>query len=163
MRNLLLAAVATALATPAAAQPAKAPKLVVAISVDQLSSDLWEAYRPHFTGGFARLAREGVTFTNGYQAHAATETCPGHSTLLTGRWPAATGIVANQWIDQKTPRADKTIYCAEDESVAGSTHESYTVSDRDSNTQNNCQTCRHKRCHLLFYLSLNLLSPRSSL
>jgi predicted AlkP superfamily pyrophosphatase or phosphodiesterase len=128
MRNLLLAAVATALATPAAAQPARPPKLVVAISVDQLSGDVWEAYRPHFTGGFARLAREGVIFTRGYQAHASTETCPGHSTLLTGRWPAATGIVANQWIDQKTARADKTIYCAEDEDIVPSSSTDYKVS-----------------------------------
>ena len=34
--------------------------------------------------------------------------------------PARTGIIANDWIDQKAPRADKTVYCAEDESVPGS-------------------------------------------
>src|SRR4028119_2439683 len=105
---LVAAAAAALLATPAVAQPAKPPKLVVAISVDQLSSDLFEAYRPHFSAGLKRLAEGSVLFTNGYQAHAATETCPGHSTLLTGRWPAATGVVANQWIDQRAARDDKT-------------------------------------------------------
>jgi predicted AlkP superfamily pyrophosphatase or phosphodiesterase len=125
---LLFAAAATLVAVPAAAQPARPPKLIVAISVDQLSSDLFEAYRPHFSAGFKRLAEGSVLFTNGYQAHAATETCPGHSTLLTGRWPAATGVVANTWVDQRAARDDKTIYCAEDPRVPGSTSRNYTVS-----------------------------------
>ena len=129
MRHLFLAAAAAFVAAPAIAQgPAKPPKLVIAISIDQLSSDLFETYRPHFTGGLRRLAKGGVTFVNGYQSHAATETCPGHSTLLTGRHPAATGIVANDWIDQNAARADKTVYCAEDERVAGSTSSNYSVS-----------------------------------
>lgn len=129
MRHLFLAAAAAFAAAPAIAQgPAKPPRLVIAISIDQFSSDLYEAYRPHFTGGLKRLAEGGVAFANGYQSHAATETCPGHSTLLTGRHPAATGIVANDWIDQSAPRTDKTVYCAEDERVAGSTSSNYTVS-----------------------------------
>ena len=126
MPKLLLVAAAL-FATPAAAQTA-APKLIVAISVDQLSSDLWEQYRPLFTGGLARLANEGTLFVNGYQSHAASETCPGHSTLLTGRHPAATGIIANNWTDQGAARADKTIYCAEDETVPGTTSGKYKVS-----------------------------------
>ena len=84
----------------AAQQPA--PKLIVAISVDQLSSDLFEAYRPHFTRGLKRLS-SGTVFRNGYQAHAASETCPGHSTILTGSHPARTGIVANNWFDPSLP------------------------------------------------------------
>ena len=126
MRLTLLAA--ALLASTSAAAQQRPPKLIVAISVDQMSSDLWATYRPHFTGGLKRLADSGVTFVNGYQAHAATETCPGHSTLLTGRWPTATGVVANNWIDQRAGRADKTIYCAEDERVAGSRSNAYTVS-----------------------------------
>ena len=84
---------------PAAAQPTSPPKLLVVISVDQFSADLFDEYRPQFTGGLARLAR-GAVFRNGYQSHAATETCPGHSTILTGDHPARTGIIANAWIDQ---------------------------------------------------------------
>ena len=118
MRKLafLLAAL---LPATAQAQPARpAPKLIVAISVDQLSSDLWDEYRPMFGGGFARLAR-GTAFRNGYQGHAATETCPGHSTILTGSRPSRTGIIANTWIDQSQTRSDKAVYCAEDERVPG--------------------------------------------
>lgn len=106
-----------------------APRLIVAISVDQFSADLFAEYRNHFTGGFARLLR-GAVFPAGYQSHAATETCPGHSTILTGMRPEHTGIIANSWVDLKTGRDDKTIYCAEDESVPGSSSSAYTVSDR---------------------------------
>jgi predicted AlkP superfamily pyrophosphatase or phosphodiesterase len=112
--------------SPAAAQPA-APKLIVAISVDQLSADLFQQYRPHFGGGLNRLA-QGTLFPSGYQAHASTETCPGHSTILTGARPARTGIIANAWFNLTAPRDDKYVYCAEDERVAGSTSRSYTVS-----------------------------------
>jgi predicted AlkP superfamily pyrophosphatase or phosphodiesterase len=125
-------ALAAAIASPAAAQTAPAPaapKLIVVISVDQFSADLFQEYRSHFTGGFARLLT-GTVFPSGYQSHAATETCPGHSTILTGFRPEHTGIIANNWIDQKAPRTDKQVYCAEDESVPGSNSSSYTVSDK---------------------------------
>ena len=104
-----------------------APRLLVVISVDQLSADLFDEYRPHFTGGLARLS-SGTVFRNGYQAHAGTETCPGHSTILTGSHPTHTGIIGNTWVDQSVSRSDKTVYCAEDERVAGSSTTNYTVS-----------------------------------
>ena len=104
-------------APPVVAAPApaaNAPKLVIAIAIDQFSADLFAQYRTHFTGGFARLAGGGV-FPSGYQSHAATETCPGHSTLMTGMRPAHTGVIANNWFDQSVTRANKSVYCAEDE------------------------------------------------
>ena len=128
---LLLATPAVAQETPPSPAPAPAPetppKLIVAIAVDQFSADVFAEYRQHFTGGLARLAN-GVVFPSGYQSHAATETCPGHSTILTGSRPARSGIIANDWIDLRTARKDKTIYCAEDENVAGSDSSNYTVS-----------------------------------
>jgi predicted AlkP superfamily pyrophosphatase or phosphodiesterase len=122
-----LFAAAPAPAKPPVSLKPGAPKLVVVISVDQFSADLFDEYRPHFTGGFARLAN-GTAFHNGYQAHAATETCPGHSTILTGSHPTHTGIIGNTWIDQSLTRSDRTVYCAEDERVPGSSTTSYTVS-----------------------------------
>ena len=82
------------------------PKLVVAISVDQFALDLYQRYAPTFTGGLKRL-NGGLVF-DGYQSHAATETCPGHSTILTGDHPARTGIVANSWYVRNT---GSTVYC----------------------------------------------------
>lgn len=127
MRKMFVAlAVATAALAgfPAEASP---PRLLVVLSIDQLSSDLFEGYRPHFTAGLARLAG-GTVFTNGYQSHAATETCPGHSTILTGARPARSGIIANSWADPRLPRANKTVYCAEDVTARPGPGESYVVS-----------------------------------
>lgn len=111
------------IAERAEAAEAGPPRLIVAISVDQFSADLFNEYRPLFTGGLARLAR-GVVFPQGYQAHAATETCPGHSTILTGAHPARNGIVANNWYDLSLTREDRRVYCSEDPTVAGTSSSS---------------------------------------
>lgn len=115
------------------APKAPEPKLIVAISVDQFSTDIFNEYREDFTGGLKRLAG-GIAFPNGYQSHGATETCPGHSTILTGSRPSRTGIVANGWFDPSRARTGKNrkpdygIYCSEDVDVAGSNSSDYTVS-----------------------------------
>jgi predicted AlkP superfamily pyrophosphatase or phosphodiesterase len=96
-----------------AATPSVPPRLVVVISVDQFSADLFAQYRQHFTGGLGRLL-QGAVFPSAYQSHAATETCPGHSTLLTGTHPARTGIIANDWMDLSLSRSEKKVYCVED-------------------------------------------------
>ncbi|WP_425228222.1 alkaline phosphatase family protein [Sphingomonas sp.] len=125
----VIAQTAPAPTAPApAAAPAGKPTLIVAISVDQFSADLFAEYRNRFTGGFARLL-DGAVFPSGYQSHAATETCPGHSTLMTGMRPAHTGIVLNTWRDERSPLADKVIYCVEDEHNAANRHDHYTVAN----------------------------------
>lgn len=127
----IASSLAIALSLPAAAQPqpakpapvstpakpAKPPKLVIAISMDQFSGDLFNEYRQHFTGGLKRMA-DGAVFSAAYQGHAATETCPGHSTLLTGGFPGRTGIIANEWVDWSVTRKNKEIYCSEDPAKA---------------------------------------------
>src|SRR3954454_2784759 len=104
MRKLLVGLAALLPLLPATAQPVTPaqPTLLVVISVDQFSADLFDEYRPIFTGGFARLA-SGTVYRNGYESHATTETCPGHSTILTGDHPARTGIVSNLWSHSKAP------------------------------------------------------------
>lgn len=126
-RLAALLALSAFAAAPGAAQPPAKPKLVVVISVDQFSADLFNQYRQHFDAGLQRLA-EGIVFPFGYQSHNATETCPGHSTILTGSRPARTGIIANNWFNLKAAREDKNVYCSEDERVPGSNHNDYTVS-----------------------------------
>jgi len=71
------------------------PKLVVVITVDQLRPDYFTRWKAQLTGGLGQLATEGAFFTDGYQDHAVTETAPGHSTILSGMWPAHTGIIRN--------------------------------------------------------------------
>jgi predicted AlkP superfamily pyrophosphatase or phosphodiesterase len=127
MRKFLLAAAAAFLAVPAAAQQPPPPKLLVVFSVDQFSADLFDEYRPQFTAGLARLA-SGTVFDKAYQSHASTETCPGHSTILTGDHPARTGIIGNTWFDQSVAREDKWVYCAEDETAPGTSSTHYKAS-----------------------------------
>ena len=131
LAGLLLLACATAAGStpplPHPPPPAPPPKLIVAISVDQFASDLFDEYRPVLLGGIGRLSR-GTAFRNGYQGHNATETCPGHSTIMTGSRPSRTGIIANGWYDLSQARSDKAVYCSEDERVPGSSSTAYTVS-----------------------------------
>ncbi|WP_292021835.1 MULTISPECIES: alkaline phosphatase family protein [unclassified Brevundimonas] len=84
------------------------PKLIVTVVVDQFSANLFDQYRGRFTGGLRRMADQGLVSINGYQTHGLTETCPGHSTILTGMHPVETGIPANDWIDART---GKEVYC----------------------------------------------------
>src|SRR5690242_19818061 len=112
LRKLILAAAAAMFASQSPAQTAPPPKLLVVISIDQFSANLFDEYQPEFTAGIARLAT-GTVYRNGYQSHALTETCPGYSTLLTGDHPARTGVINNNWVEQSIARADKTVYCAE--------------------------------------------------
>src|SRR5437879_6973677 len=127
LRKLIFAAAAALFASSSAAQAPTPPQLLVVVSIDQFSANLFDEYHPQFTGGFARLA-SGTVFRNGYQSHAATETCPGHSTILTGDHPARTGIIGNTWIDQSITRPDKNVYCVEDERIPGTSSLAYKVS-----------------------------------
>jgi len=74
-------------------QPTR-PTLVVFLTVDQLRADYLDRFGSQLVGGLARLKR-GAVFANGFQDHAITETAPGHSTVLSGRFPRRNGIVSN--------------------------------------------------------------------
>lgn len=84
------------------------PRLVVILSVDQLSADLVGRYQPQWSWGFKTLFKEGVVFSQAYQSHASTETAPGHATILSGRYPSHTGIVSNTWFGPGFKRIDST-------------------------------------------------------
>jgi len=85
----------TAPAAPSSAASDSATQLVVLIVVDQLRADLLFRHQAEWTGGFKRILDQGVVFSGGQQDHAITQTGPGHSTILSGRFPAHTGIVTN--------------------------------------------------------------------
>lgn len=89
--------------TSSGVQPAARAELVVAIVVDQLAA--WEMHDRlpilPASGGFRRLAREGVYLEKMLYEHAATDTAPGHAALFTGLWPSETGVVQNEVIDAK--------------------------------------------------------------
>jgi predicted AlkP superfamily pyrophosphatase or phosphodiesterase len=94
---------------------AERPRLVVVVSVDQLSAELMARWGKDLPGGLGQLYRKGTTFVEAYHDHGFTETGPGHSVLLTGRSPMHTGIVENNWLDRST---GKVVYCVEDPKAA---------------------------------------------
>ena len=94
---MAVAAGLLASAAPAPAQHAGArPTLLVLITIDQMRGDYLERFGPQLTGGLGRLMRGGAWYTNAHHDHAITETAPGHATLLSGRFPRSTGIMANR-------------------------------------------------------------------
>ena len=109
LRRLIVLALAVGLWAPIV--QASSPKLVVLIAVDQLRRDRLDATLP---GGLGRIVREGHVFSDAVLDHAATETCPGHVTMLTGRHPGPSGIIGNTYIDLET---GARLYCVEDHAV----------------------------------------------
>jgi predicted AlkP superfamily pyrophosphatase or phosphodiesterase len=71
------------------------PKLIVFITIDAMRADYLPRFEKQLTGGLGRLYRGGAVFTNAFQDHAITETAPGHSAMMSGRFPVHTGIMTN--------------------------------------------------------------------
>ncbi len=80
-------------------------RLVLLIAVDQFRQDYLERFGDLFVaGGLNRLMRDGAMWTNANYDHVPTETAPGHATMLTGAWPAESGIVGNDWYDRASKK-----------------------------------------------------------
>ena len=97
-RNIVIFAASVAFpAVPACAQgpDTATPKLVVFITIDQMRPDYFTRFESQLTGGLGRLYHGGAFFTNAFQDHAITETAPGHSETMSGRFPVHNGIQAN--------------------------------------------------------------------
>ncbi len=93
----------------------KSPKLVVGIVVDQMRYDFLYRYESKYgKGGFKRLMNEGFNCKNLHYNYGPTVTAAGHSSIFTGSVPNITGIVGNDWYDQKL---NKNMYCTEDSTV----------------------------------------------
>lgn len=105
----------TGLAAPSGAmaqREPRPPRLVVIVVVDQFRADFLTRYEHLFTsGGFRRLMDNGAHFANAYYSYATTSTAPGHATIATGRLPRQHGIVANEWIpDRSAGTARASVY-----------------------------------------------------
>jgi predicted AlkP superfamily pyrophosphatase or phosphodiesterase len=90
-----------------AAQPAagsERPRLVVLISVDQFRRDYIQRYGARWTGGLARLIKEGAVFEAAAYPYFHTITCAGHATMATGVYPATHGLPLNAWWDREKGR-----------------------------------------------------------
>ena len=93
----------------------KRPKLVLLIAVDQFRYDYLERFGDLFgPNGFRRLMRDGASWTQSNYDHMPTYTAPGHGTMMTGAYPAESGIVGNEWLDRAS---GKRVTSVSDESV----------------------------------------------
>jgi predicted AlkP superfamily pyrophosphatase or phosphodiesterase len=93
----------------------KRPRLVLLIVVDQFRYDYLERFGDLFgQDGFRRLLRDGASWTQSNYDHMPTYTAPGHGTMMTGAYPAESGIIGNEWLDRAT---GKRVTSVSDESV----------------------------------------------
>lgn len=93
----------------------KRPRLVLLIVVDQFRYDYLERFGDLFgPNGFRRLMRDGASWTQSNYDHMPTYTAPGHGTMMTGAYPAESGIIGNEWLDRAS---GKRITSVSDESV----------------------------------------------
>jgi predicted AlkP superfamily pyrophosphatase or phosphodiesterase len=111
-----------------AEKPAQ-PKLVVLLVVDQMRGDYVDKFRGQWSGGLKRLLTEGAWFRAAAYPYAATETCPGHSTISTGSFPANHGMVANAWWDREQ---QKMVTCTGDPDAKNVAYAGGTTKGGDS-------------------------------
>lgn len=86
------------------AQTAK-PRLMINLVVSSMHADDLTRYGENFSsGGFNRLCREGVWFTNASLNYMQTTTPVGLATISTGAMPSVHGVVADSWYDYVSNR-----------------------------------------------------------
>jgi predicted AlkP superfamily pyrophosphatase or phosphodiesterase len=91
----------------------EAPRLAVLVVFDQMRGDYLTRWDGLFgEGGFRRLEKDGVWFTNCHFPYASTFTGPGHASLATGCSPMTHGIIANTWCGAAS---GKEIDCVDDD------------------------------------------------
>ena len=91
------------------------PKLVLALTVDQMRADYLQRYAAGFgEDGFNRFFDSGFAAMDHHFSYAPTYTGPGHASIATGTTPAVHGIISNNWYSRTEGRV---VYCAEDFSV----------------------------------------------
>ena len=95
---------------PQAGQRGKRPRLVLLVVVDQFRYDYLERFNDLFgPNGFKRLLRDGASWTQSNYDHMPTYTAPGHATMMTGAYPAETGIIGNDWPDRATGKSVSSV------------------------------------------------------
>ena len=81
------------------------PKLVVNITVDQLSSNYLDLFSPTLgEKGFLKLLAEGIVFENATYGMTDIDACSAISSVVTGTTPFQHTITGEKWIDRNTLR-----------------------------------------------------------
>ncbi len=100
------------------AQPLPAtPKLVVALTIDQLRTDYMEAFSSLYgEKGFKRLLRDGKVFQQAEFPFNGTDRASAIAAIYTGSTPSMNGIVGENWLDASTLRP---VNCVDDPNFMG--------------------------------------------
>ena len=92
---------------------ARAPKLIVLLSIDQMRGDYIDKFQHQWSKGLKRLITEGAWFRQADYPYYNNVTCAGHASISTGTVPAVHGMVLNQWWERNNSRL---VSCTDDES-----------------------------------------------
>jgi hypothetical protein len=94
---------------PDAAKPAG--KLIVLVVFDQMRGDYLARWANQFSpGGFERIKKDGVWYSDVHLPYACSSTGPGHASIATGAPPSVHGIIENEWYER--PSASH-VYCVQ--------------------------------------------------
>ena len=108
---VFLLTIALLFGSVAQSQQRARPRLVLLIVVDQFRYDYLERYGDLFVAnGFRRLMRDGASWTQLNYDHVPTYTAPGHATLMTGAYPAESGIIGNEWLDRPSGKRITSVF-----------------------------------------------------
>jgi len=89
---------------------AKAPQLVVSISIEQLRTDYLETYAPLYSqGGFKKLLSQGTVYPNASYNFTPVDRASASASLSTGSTPYYNGITGTEWLNRKTLRPQNII------------------------------------------------------
>ncbi|WP_018108625.1 alkaline phosphatase family protein [Bacteroides propionicifaciens] len=102
MRGLITSILTAIAITSLQAQVAQTnrPKVIVGLNVDQLSTELIEAYWNLYSEeGFKKLWREGLVYTDTEFSLVNRDRSNTTATLNTGATPSVHGIIGNEWLD----------------------------------------------------------------
>ena len=95
----------------------QSPRLLVNITIDQLTTECIEAYHSYFgTNGFKQLMEQGVVYQNITYPFEPTDRSSAIASLMTGTTPYYNGIIANRWLNKKTLQQ---MGCTDDPSCDG--------------------------------------------
>lgn len=93
------------------------PRLVISITIDQLRTDYLEAFTPLYSeGGFKRLLKDGMVFSNVSYPFAPTDRASAIAAISTGTTPYYNSIVGNRWLNRETLRP---MGCVDDPKFTG--------------------------------------------
>lgn len=110
-RLVFLLTIALLLGSVAQSQQRTRPRLVLLIAVDQFRYDYLERYADLFVAnGLRRLMRDGASLTQSNYDHMPTYTAPGHATMMTGAYPAESGIIGNEWLDRPSGKRITSVF-----------------------------------------------------